>query len=265
MEITSTLAQDTNFYKGIAAWLETTMSAPMAHWGVIMASATGAASEGASLGIPVSAAVSSLSHGAGADVLGTLSDYLLPDLVNPNIEGIPISSPRIRSSRESDISEQQVICQKSATKEYRTDNTVPRLMEWSIEGYITSLSDINRNYRKAGKDLKSINSGTGMAFGGPDKGLPIKPTLVLQKQYLDACQCSRRPVWFKTNDCQFKLVQIASCAFDQEASNGNTVQVTMTLKEFNPYIIEDDTAGKKVAKKKEKKDIWANYFETYVE
>lgn len=248
MEITSTLAQGTGLYKGIAAWLETTVSAPMAHWGVIMASSTGLASEGASLGIPVSAAISALSHGPASEVIGTLSDYLIPDLVNPNIEGIPISSPRIRSSRESDISESQVICQKSATKEYRTDNTVPRLMEWSIEGYITSLSDINRNYRKAGKGLKDINGGTGMFFGGPDKGLPIKPTLVLQKQYLDACQCSRRPVWFKTNDCQFKLVQISSCSFEQEASNGNTVQVSMTLKEFNPYIIEDDLADTKVAK-----------------
>lgn len=248
MEITSTLAQGTGLYKGIAAWLETTVSAPMAHWGVIMASSTGLASEGASLGIPVSAAISALSHGPASEVIGTLSDYLLPDLVNPNIEGIPISSPRIRSSRESDISESQVICQQSATKEYRTDNTVPRLMEWNIEGYITSMSDINRNYRKAGKGLKDINGGTGMFFGGPDKGLPIKPTLVLQKQYLDACQCSRRPVWFKTNDCQFKLVQISSCSFEQEASNSNTVQVSMTLKEFNPYIIEDDLADTKVAK-----------------
>lgn len=254
MEITSTLSQNKGLYKGVAKWLETTVSMPMLHWGVIMAASTGAASEGASLGIPVSAAISALSHGPASEVLGTLSDYLMPDLVSPNIEGIPISSPSIRASRESDISEQQIICQRGQTKEYRTDNTVPRLMEWNIEGYITSMSDINRNYKKAGKGLKDINTGNStvnhwMPFGGPDKGLPIKPTLVLQKQYLDACQCSRRPVWFKTNDCQFKLVQIASCVFEQEASNANTVHVTMTLKEFNPYIIEEDVAGSETAEK----------------
>ena len=253
MEITSTLGQNSKLYKGIAAWLETTMTAPMAHWGVIMASTTGLASMGASIGIPISAAVSALSHmGAVSGALGTASKLLMPDLVNPNIEGIPISSSSVRTSRECEISESMVIVQSGARKEYRTDNAVPRLMEWQIEGYITSLSDINRNYNKPSLATMDTGSSTGNAvmgnmFGGPDKGLPIKPTLVLQKQYLDACQCSRRPVWFKTNDCQFKLVQITSFTAEQTAENCNTVHVTMSLKEFNPYIIKNKSGNKKTA------------------
>lgn len=229
-------AREDAFKKAVSLWLETTMIAPMAHVGVILASGSSLMAAGTALNLPVSTAVSALNGAIGQGGIGNLGNYLIPDLVNPNIEGIPISSPAIRSSRENDVSEQAVIVQDSKTKEYRTDNSVPKPMEWHIDGYITSMNDLNKTKGWPG----ASGLGTmGNWMKGPDAGVPIKPTLILQKEYLDACQTSRRPVWFKTEDCQFKLVQIVNHVFEKSASQANAVHVTIELKEFNPYIIED--------------------------
>lgn len=141
---------------------------------------------------------------------GTLA---MQALAQPNVAGIPISSPKVETNREIEVSESMVIVQSEAVKQYWTDNSVPRLKEWTIEGYLTSTSPL-------------------------DSGCIIKPTLQWQAYYLDVCAKSRRPVIFKTNRGEFVKVQITNLHTTEEASYNNSIQVSMTLKEYNPYFID---------------------------
>ena len=146
-----------------------------------------------------------------ADLLNKLNQLLM----SPNIEGIPINATSVKVSREVDISESLVIVQDTYGKDYKTDNAVPHLREWNLEGYLTSVSNL-------------------------DNMLLIKPTLMLQMKYLDACAASRKPVWFKTDNNEFFKVQITRLYFERVAESTNAVHVLVNLKEFKPYIVEDE-------------------------
>lgn len=146
-----------------------------------------------------------------ADLLNKLNQLLM----SPNIEGIPINATSVKVSREVDISESLVIVQDTYGKDYKTDNAVPHLREWNLEGYLTSVSNL-------------------------DNMLLIKPTLILQMKYLDACAASRKPVWFKTDNNEFFKVQITRLYFERVAESTNAVHVLVSLKEFKPYIVEDE-------------------------
>jgi hypothetical protein len=147
---------------------------------------------------------------------------LLQATVEPNIAGIPISSASIETNREIEISESQVIVQSTSQKKYLTDNAVPRLKEWTISGYLTSLSPI-------------------------DQGTLIKPSLQWQAFYLDICASSRRPVTFKTNRGEFVKVQITNLHTSEEASYNNAIKVEISLKEFNPYFVSSNMSEAKIA------------------
>lgn len=147
---------------------------------------------------------------------------LLQATVEPNIAGIPISSASIDTNREIEISESQVIVQSTSQKKYLTDNAVPRLKEWTISGYLTSLSPI-------------------------DQGTLIKPSLQWQAFYLDVCASSRRPVTFKTNRGEFVKVQITNLHTSEEASYNNAIKVEISLKEFNPYFVSSNMSEAKIA------------------
>lgn len=136
-------------------------------------------------------------------------------LAEPNIAGVPISASRMETNREVEVSESMVIVQDSAQKKYWTDNAVPRLKEWNIEGYITSASAL-------------------------DVGCIIKPSLTWQAYYLDVCAKSRRPVMFKTNRGEFVKVQITSLKTDEDATYNNAIKVYISLKEYNPYTVTSD-------------------------
>lgn len=146
-----------------------------------------------------------------ADLLNKLNQLLM----SPNIEGIPINATSVKVSREVDISESLVIVQDTYGKDYKTDNAVPHLREWNLDGYLTSISNL-------------------------DNMLLIKPTLMLQMKYLDACAASRKPVWFKTDNNEFFKVQITRLYFERVAESTNAVHVLVSLKEFKPYIVEDE-------------------------
>lgn len=214
------------FTNAVTEWLETVIMFPMAHIAVIEAASTALISAGAALNIPVGAAVASVSNFTGA-----IGDFLMPDLINPNIEGIPISAAKVTMTRESDVSEVPLIMQNSDLRKlnYNTDNVVPRLAEWHIDGYLTSFNDLNKT-----KNWPLFSRRT-----DPEAGMLIKTTLVLQKEFLDACQLSRKPVWFKTSDSKFKLVQITSKHIDTEATYNNGVHIAIVLREFNPYVIDE--------------------------
>lgn len=150
------------------------------------------------------------------------SNTLLRATVEPNIAGIPISSAVVDTNREVEVSESQVIVQSTRQKKYWTDNAVPRLKEWTITGYLTSMSPL-------------------------DSGQLIKPSLQWQAFYLDVCASSRRPVSFKTNRGEFVKVQITNLHTVEEASYNNAIKVEISLKEYNPYFVSSNMGENKVA------------------
>lgn len=156
---------------------------------------------------------------AGDNISSTLGSHVVQDwektLVEPNIAGVPISASHIETGREVEISESMVIVQDAAQKKYWTDNAVPRLKEWTLEGYLTSSSAL-------------------------DNGFIIKPSLTWQSYYLDVCAKSRRPVMFKTNRGEFVKVQITSLRTEEDATYNNVIKVYISLKEYNPYTISAD-------------------------
>lgn len=156
--------------------------------------------------------------GAGTAVrslLPTTSSLIDEALAQPNIAGIPISSSKVETNREIEVSESMVIVQSTKNRTYWTDNAVPRLKEWQVEGYLTVTTAL-------------------------DDGCLIKPSLQWQAYYLDVCAKSRRPVLFKTNRGEFVQVQITSFHTVEEATYNNAIQVSLMLKEYNPYTIEGD-------------------------
>ena len=84
--------------------------------------------------------ISLVTTAAAAYTLGKASPFLQDvyekTLVLPNIESVPISSSTITTSREVDVGDQPMIVQSTSQKQYWTDNAVPKLKEWNIEGYI---------------------------------------------------------------------------------------------------------------------------------
>lgn len=140
----------------------------------------------------------------------------------PNIAGIPISSAKVETNKEVEVSESMVIVQSKHTKQYWTDNAVPRLKEWIVSGYLTSTSPL-------------------------DSGLQVKPSLKWQIYYLTVCADSRRPVMFKTNQGEFVKVQITNLHTVEEASYNNVIEVTASLKEYNPYFIQSNTGDNEIA------------------
>lgn len=149
---------------------------------------------------------------------GFMQDVWEKALMEPNIEGIPISTATIGTVRAVDIGEHAMIVQSSRQKQYWTDNAVPKLKEWSIEGYITTQMNVM------------------------DSLFLVKPSLKLQIDFLDACASSRRPVLFKDNRGAFRFVQIMNLQTTEEANYNNAIKVTISLKEYKPFKIDNVAA-----------------------
>lgn len=148
-----------------------------------------------------------------------LSDFYESAQSVPNIEGIPIASSSLSKVREVDVGSQMMIVQKNSQKKYWTDNAVPKLKEWSLEGMIT------------------------LAIPAIDSLFVIKPSLKVQYDFLDMCAESRRPVLFKDNRGTFQLVQIVSLKSLEEASYNNVIKVSITLREYRPFEVETRTSN----------------------
>lgn len=172
--------------------------------------------------IPLYTTVRDNMQGTTVNTMGQVSDIINKALVEPNIAGIPISAAKVETNREIEVSESMVIVQSTRNRKYWTDNAVPRLKEWSIDGYLTMMSPL-------------------------DSGQLIKPSLQWQAYYLDVCAKSRRPVMFKTNRGEFTKVQITNLHTVEEASYNNAIHITMSLKEYNPYIVTNDPEENKIA------------------
>lgn len=160
--------------------------------------------------------ISLVTEAAAAYAIGKASPYLQDvyekTLVEPNIEGVPISSSVLSTSRDIDIGEQMMIVQSTSQKKYWTDNAVPKLKEWQLEGYITPSLALDSLYL-------------------------IKPSLKMQINFLDRCASSRRPVLFKDNRGEFIFVQITNLQTTEESSYNNAIKVNISLKEYKPFEV----------------------------
>ena len=103
-----------------------------------------------------------------------------------------------------------VIAQNDNGKAWLTDNSVPRPREWTVLGYLMSLS------------------------GFIDAFFRIKPTILAQTQMLDVYAKSRRPVWYKTHDNRFYQCLITQFTYEYNPTVQNAVHVNVTLREFVP-------------------------------
>ena len=142
----------------------------------------------------------------------------------PNIEGITIFTENEVTHRTMDVSEQPLVVQQTeAATTYATDNAVPHPREWTLKGYIASALPTD-NY------------------------LVLKPSLILQRQYLDNCMKSRRPVWFKTYDNTFSLVLITDMQTEWNTKGTNNLFINISLKEFVPITITEGPLSGSIAK-----------------
>lgn len=150
-------------------------------------------------------------------ISGEMQDLWEKTLMVPNIEGVPISTATIDTSRDVDIGDEMMIVQSTAQKQYWTDNAVPKLKEWTVSGYITTQLSLDSLYL-------------------------VKPSLKMQHEFLDICAASRRPVLFKDNRGEFRFVQIMNLSTTEEASYNNAIKVTISLKEYKPFTVDNVTS-----------------------
>lgn len=165
--------------------------------------------------------ISLVTEAASAYALSKASPFLQDiwekTLMLPNIEGVPISSSVVNTERSVDVGEHPMIVQSSTKKQYWTDNAVPKLKEWTIEGYITTSLTLDNLYL-------------------------VKPSLKMQINFLDMCAESRRPVLFKDNRGEFIFVNIMNLRTTEEASYNNAVKVSISLKEYKPFMVTNAVA-----------------------
>lgn len=165
--------------------------------------------------------ISLVTEAASAYALSKASPFLQDiwekTLMLPNIEGVPISSSVVNTDRSVDVGEHPMIVQSSTKKQYWTDNAVPKLKEWTIEGYITTSLTLDNLYL-------------------------VKPSLKMQINFLDMCAESRRPVLFKDNRGEFTFVNIMNLRTIEEASYNNAIKVSISLKEYKPFTVTNTVA-----------------------
>ena len=206
---------ETEFEKTVYTYLDTVNTEPLMHWSAIAASGVTTGSKRFNMFTATDYVVGAI---PGASVLKDnkavdLLNYILKITMDPNIEGIPIGASQISVTRDVDISESCFIVPKSDNKEYRADNAVPRLREWTISGYLSTMSTF------------------------ADYGLVIKPTILVQMKLLDTYAKSRRPVWFKTSNGTFHRVQIKHMVIAQDPTMMNGAKIDLVLKEYFPIVI----------------------------
>ncbi len=146
----------------------------------------------------------------------------------PNLEGIPIFSAKMSTRRDILLSEQNIILPSdnvdagtgvgAIKRGIYVDNAVPRLRTWDIQGYILSVMPL-LDYRAQ-----------------------VKPSLLLEMDYIDAIAKSGKPVWFKTHTNEFVRAQVQGFSFEFTPEINTGVAVTLSLKEYSPLRITTNAA-----------------------
>lgn len=203
---------EASFNLGIQYFLGNVMTLPgkILHWGIITTTATNYS--GQKYGQPSWTAKAVTAMGiANAPLAGTktasVMNAIAKSLLDPNLEGVPISTASITMTRDVEIAQTPVITGNGYSRYLLVDNSVPKPRRWTVSGFLTSTLDI-------------------------DAGLIIKPTILIQEKLLDAIAQSRRPAWFKTAKNEFVLVQIASLQLTEMPEAQNATKIDMTLQEF---------------------------------
>lgn len=143
----------------------------------------------------------------------------------PNIEGIVIFAEKEQCTRKADVSEHIMVVQKANTSaDYATDNAVPHPREWSLSGYITTILPTDHYF-------------------------VLKPSISIQRAYLDMCMKARRPVWYKSFDNIFVKVLITDFDYSYDPKSTNTLQVTLRLKEYAPFEVSRAAVAQSVLNK----------------
>lgn len=124
-----------------------------------------------------------------------------------NIEGIPIKTSKLTCDRELDVSTAPVISQATSTRDQVMINATPKARVFELTGYLTPYSAIDQIYL-------------------------IKPTLLMQIDFLDAVMQTRRPVWFKDDKNRFFKCQLTSFHYEHSPDATTAIPVTMKLQEF---------------------------------
>lgn len=234
--------EDTEFEKIVYAYLDTVNTEPLVHWGVIAASGIATGSKRFNVFTATDYVVGAI---PGAQYLKNnkaveLLNYILKITMDPNIEGIPIGTSQISVTRDVDISESCFIVPDMNTKEYRADNSVPRLREWAITGYLSTMASF------------------------ADYGLIIKPTIVIQMKLLDTYAKSRRPVWFKTNNGTFYRVQIKHMQITQDPTMMNGAKIDLVLKEYYPIVVTTTLRSSSTAEQVSQEEAYSYYGDSYI-
>ena len=168
----------------------------------------------------------------------------------PNLEGIPIFAAKCSTGRDIMLSEQNLILpagdlpisagdlnvpasvNNGAVKRgIYVDNAVPRLRTWSISGYIISILPV-LDYRSQ-----------------------VKPSILLEMDYLDAIAKSGKPVWFKTHTNEFVRVQLQNFNFEFTPEINTGVAVSFTLKEYAPMRITTYAPGNAATEQVSEKEV----------
>lgn len=199
----------------VYSYLDTGESLKVAHWALM--ETIGAMSGYKKFHVHTAlGTLPSLTGALGNTTLGEAMNKAIQCAMDPNIEGIPLSSTEVSVVRNVAVSENCYIIpasadkgtQKAGSRQYIADNAVATPREWSVEGFLTTLTT------------------------SLDTGVVIKPTLLAQELYLDTCAKSRRPVWFKTPNNLFHRVLIKQLVFRQKPEATNAVYVSAVLKEY---------------------------------
>lgn len=166
-------------------------------------------------------ASSNWKHGIPFQIPFEILAALMQRIQDPNIEGIPIASPQVTTTRTTDVASHAIIVQSKDNKEYRVDNAVPKPRQWQVEGYLRTMT-------------------------AADQLFVIRPTLSTQERQLDLYATSRRPCWFKDDYNRFYRVQITSFISQHDAASTNTSKVSLTLQEYKPLMVDNQIAGRKL-------------------
>lgn len=197
------------------------------HWSVELSSSLaqyGRTTGGRSIDSLVFTSLATLESAEAMSVI----NKMMAAVIIPNIEGIPIFSHRISTGRDVELSEQSLIMtgdkDSGKTRMRFVDNAVPRLRLWNVQGHILSIAPV--------LDYAAI----------------VKPSLMMEIDYLDAVAKSGKPVWFKTHTNEFVRVQIQQFQFEWTAEKSTGVAISMTLKEYAPLFMSTTPVNKLVGK-----------------
>lgn len=139
----------------------------------------------------------------------------------PNIEGIVIFTENESTSRQMDVSTSPLVVQRTSVlgaitqTSYVTDNAVPRPRTWQLTGHLTTVLSTDHYY-------------------------VVKPSLLLQRDYLDMCMRTRKPVVFKSYDNNFHKVLISDMRTNWDPKSMNTLVINISLVEYVPIEVGNE-------------------------